>query len=431
MLRKTRTLPFYLIVFLLPAGCDAYYGKSGEDGDARDTVSDRAETVDAPEGVDGIDVSMDEDAPSDMDDPDLPDDAPVDTPLEDPPVEDASDTIEEEEIALPLVYPGAVWDTASPADMGLDASGLNSYRDFVGGRGCVVRGGVMVTTWGDQARRGDIASACKPFYTHFLFEAIEDGLLPSETAKVADHEPRLNDLNAGLGHKDRNIEWRHLANQISCYGVVEQPGAAYDYSDYNMALFFDTLFVNVYGSSWDSVDGEVFHPTLTDVIRCEDNPTLMAFGTGDRPGRVGISVRDFARFGLLYLRMGRWKDTQLLSAEHVLQITTSSLSNSIPRTSGSDAEMISGQRSIGGGNNQTDHMGSYSFAWWTNGVDRGGQRHWPDAPDDTYGAFGHGGPRVMVVIPSLDIVTSWNDASVDSREDENEALKRLVESVTD
>ena len=419
MLRKTGTLPPYLhlAIFLLLAGCDAYYGKSAEDGDARDAVADRSETVDAPEGADGMDIGMDEDAPGD---------APADTP-----VEDASDTIGEEEIVEPQVYPGATWDTASPVDMGLDESKLNSYRDFVGGRGCVVRGGVMVFTWGDQARRADIASACKPFYTHFLFEAIEDGLLPGETAKVADHEPRLNDLNAGIGHKDRNIAWWHMANQVSCYGVVEQPGAAFDYSDYNMALFFDTLFVNVYGSSWDSVDGAVFHATLTDVIQCEDNPTLMAFGTGDRPGRVGISVRDFARFGLLYLRMGMWEDTRLLSAEHVLQITASSLSNSIPRTSGSGAEMISGQRSIGGGNNQTDHMGSYSFAWWTNGVDRGGQRHWPDAPEDTYGAFGHGGPRVMVVIPSLDIVTSWNDASVDSREDENEALRRLVDSVTD
>jgi hypothetical protein len=66
--------------------------------------------------------------------------------------------------------------------------------------------------------------------------------------------------------------------------------------------------------------------------------------------------------------------------------------------------------------------------WWVNGVDREGRRHWPDAPLDTYGAFGHGGPRVMVVIPSLDLVMAWNDADIHSREAENQALKLLREA---
>ena len=47
-----------------------------------------------------------------------------------------------------------------------------------------------------------------------------------------------------------------------------------------------------------------------------------------------------------------------------------------------------------------------------------------------YGCFGHGGPRVMIVIPSLDLVMSWNDAKVKSREAENAAFQRLVRSVT-
>jgi hypothetical protein len=90
--------------------------------------------------------------------------------------------------------------------------------------------------------------------------------------------------------------------------------------------------------------------------------------------------------------------------------------------------MIAGQRSIGGGNNQCDHLGSYSFTWWTNGVDRDGKRHWPDAPLNAYGAFGHGGIRAMVVLPGLGIVTSWNDSRIKSREAEDEALRLLVEA---
>ncbi|MBN1344172.1 MAG: hypothetical protein JXQ73_15915, partial [Phycisphaerae bacterium] len=245
------------------------------------------------------------------------------------------------------------------------------------------------------------------------------------------HEPRLTDLNAGLGYKDRGIEWRHLANQISCYGVVEAPSAAYDYSDYNMALLFDTLFLKVYGSTWDRVDRDVLHPKLTDLLQCQDNPTFMAFGTRDRPGRLGISVRDFARFGLLYLRKGNWRGKQLISAEHAAMAVTSPLTNAIPRTTGQPAQMIQGQRSIGGKNNQTDHKGSYSFAWWVNGVNREGKRMWPDAPLDTYGAFGHGGMRAMIVLPSLDLILCWNDSRIDGSEAENKALQILVGAVSD
>jgi hypothetical protein len=99
--------------------------------------------------------------------------------------------------------------------------------------------------------------------------------------------------------------------------------------------------------------------------------------------------------------------------------------------------MIPGQRTMGSRtlpDNQTDHFGSYSWLWWTNGVDRSGQRMWPDAPEDTFGAFGHGGPRALWVIPSLDLVVSYNDARLDGwtsgvKNPTNQAMKLLVEAV--
>lgn len=326
------------------------------------------------------------------------------------------------------VYPGREWASKAPAEVGLDASKLKAAAEVAGGRGCVVRHGYLVYSWGDIRRRGDVASACKPWYTHFLIVAVEKGKVAGFDEKILRWEPRLKPLNPGLDHKDRQITWTHLANQTSCYGVREKPGTAYDYNDYNMALFFDTLFLKVYGSSWKSVDEDVLHPLLTDVLECEDEPTFMAFGSGNRPGRVGVSVRDFARFGLLYLRDGVWKGKRLLRSENVRRVISSPRPNSIPRTEGEDAEMIPSQRSIGGGKNQTDHMGSYSYAWWTNGVDRKGKRHWPDVPEEAYGAFGHGGLRAMVVLPEQDVIVSWNDTRVNSRELENRVLGLVVEA---
>ncbi len=336
--------------------------------------------------------------------------------------------------AVEPVYPGRAWLRRTPAEVGLNAAKLDAFRKRVGGRGCVVRYGSMAYTWGDQSRRADVASACKPWFSHFLFKAIEEGKIASLDDKVLLLEPRLKPLNKRLAYKDRLITWRHLANQTSCYGIAEKPGTAFCYNDWQMALFWDLLFLKVYGATYDTVDEKVVHPLLTDILQCEDRPTFMAFGTRNRAGRVAVSVRDFCRFGLLYLRKGNWRGKQILSEKHATMAVASSLPNSIPRAKGKAAEMIPGQRTLGSRripDNQCDHVGSYSWLWWTNGVDREGKRHWPNVPTDAFGAFGHGGPRAMVVIPSLHLIMSWNDARIRGRKAENEALGLLVRSVVE
>ncbi len=38
----------------------------------------------------------------------------------------------------------------------------------------------------------------------------------------------------GAGFKDRDITWRHMANQVSCYEIGAKPGTAFDYNDWQM-----------------------------------------------------------------------------------------------------------------------------------------------------------------------------------------------------
>ncbi|MHC4682514.1 MAG: serine hydrolase domain-containing protein [Planctomycetota bacterium] len=274
------------------------------------------------------------------------------------------------------VYPGKEWATREPAQVGLDVGTLRELAEYAGGSGCVVRHGYMVYAWGDATRRRDVASAAKPVYSHFLFKALEEGKISSLDEHANKWESRLNEINKDLGYKDRGITWRHFANQISCYGLAEPPGTAYAYNDWQMALFWDTLFEKVYGAGYETVDAEVLHPMLTDLLQCQDNPTFMAFGVRDRPGRLGISPRDFARFGLLYLRKGKWKDEQLINPEHATMAVTSPLPNSIPRAGDQAAEMIPQQRSIGSKNipdNQCDHAGRYVWLLRTRRAARNGR----------------------------------------------------------
>jgi hypothetical protein len=293
----------------------------------------------------------------------------------------------------------------------------------------------MVYTWGDYTTSVDYASAVKPWYTHFLLEAIEDGKISSVNDKVNIFEPRLNTLNANLGYKDRNITWKDFANQTSCYGVSENPGTAFNYNDYQIALYADTLFTKVYGVSWERVNSDILNPKLSNILQFEDGTMFNYPGTAStKMGRIMVSPRDFARFGILYLHDGNWNGIQVIPASFAKMVTTNPLSASLPGSAKISAKMIPGQRTIGSdvavghGDGHEPELG-YSYTWWVNGLDKNGNRHWPGVPPDAYGAFGHDGEDVMLVIPSLDMVVSWTGAKIPVSASEATAIKMLVDSV--
>ena len=339
-------------------------------------------------------------------------------------------------LAAPLcaqVFPGRSWEVRSPDAAGLSKEKLQALSELVGGRGCVVRHGWMVFTWGDQQKSSDVASAFKPLLTTLLFLAIQDGKLSSVDDKVSDVEPRLGTLNGG---KDAAITWRHLASQMSGYGLAEAPGQAYSYNDYALALYYDTLTQKVFGTNGTAL----LKTRLAEPLEFEDRATFDAFGPNDRPGRLALSVRDFARFGLLVLRQGHWGGKQLVREEFIRMAISSPISPATPLTRDEKADMLPGQRTIGGTRNITPvGPGYYSFNWWLNRTNRLGQRLFHDAPPDAFVASGHGGMRVLMIIPSLDLIVCWNDSKIEDHDKSpgnpgtksNQAARLIRESITD
>jgi CubicO group peptidase (beta-lactamase class C family) len=325
------------------------------------------------------------------------------------------------------VFPGTHWETREPKQVGLSQEKLAALKELVGGRGCVVRHGYMAYSWGDQTKSYDVASAMKPVISTLLFIAIQEGRLDGVDAKVSEVEPRLQSLNNG---KDAAITWRHLASQTSCYGLVEKPGEAWSYNDFALALYYDTLTEKVFKQPGI----EVFRTRIAGPLQFEDGFSF------DKPraGRLAVSVRDFARFGLLCLHQGRWRDKQLVEARAFVVMTNSPVAAALPRTGGKEAEMLPGQRSIGGSKNITPAgPGFYSFNWWLNRTNKNGQRLFATAPPDTYVAAGHGGKRMLWIIPSLDLIVSWNDSPIEDHDESpgnpdtrcNQAARLITESV--
>jgi CubicO group peptidase (beta-lactamase class C family) len=307
--------------------------------------------------------------------------------------------------------PGKSWETRDPASLGLDPEKLAKLSNLVGGRGCVVRHGYLAYSWGNISTSKDVASASKAVISTLLLLALQDRLIKSVDAPVAIHEPRLRTLNNG---KDAGITWRHLASQTSGYGLIENPGDAWAYNDYALALYFDTLINSVFRQSADSL----LQQRLGSPLQWEDAYTFRPFHREDRDGRLAISVRDFARFGLLIMRKGNWNGNQLVNPALLKRALHSPVPATMPRTSGQEADMLPGQRTIGGGKNQgATGPGLYSFNWWVNGVDIRGNRLFRFAPPDTVVAAGHGGIRDLWIIPSKDLIVSWNDTRVEDHDE--------------
>lgn len=331
------------------------------------------------------------------------------------------------------VFPGAQWETRTPENVGLSEKKVDALKELVGGRGCVVRHGYMVYSWGDQSKSSDVASAFKPVLSTLLLMAVQDERLNSVDELVADFEPRLKTINKG---KDADITWRHLASQTSGYGLVEPPGMAYSYNDFALALYYDTLTHKVFKTNGT----EILRTRLAEPLQFEDDFTFDAFRRPDRDGRLALSVRDFARIGLLYLRGGKWRDQQLLQPEFIRMAIGSPIPTDTPLTSGREAEMLPGQRTVGGTRNITPvGPGYYSFNWWLNRTNKAGQRLYVDAPSDTHVASGHGGMRALWVFPNLDLIVCWNDSPIDDHDQSpgnpdskcNQAARLMVTAVMD
>ncbi len=107
------------------------------------------------------------------------------------------------------------------------------------------------------------------------------------------------------------------------------------------------------------------------------------------------TMRDYARFGLLYLNNGKWNGEQLLPEGWVNYTTTSA----------------------------NGSKGRYGAFFWLNGTN-----DLPDAPADTYLCRGHDG-QFIVIIPSKELVIVRTGYSKRGEFDLNRMLKGVLASI--
>ena len=298
-------------------------------------------------------------------------------------------------------FPQDVWHEQTPEQLGLDAAKLDELANRLGGRGCVIKGGYVVKSWGDQTQVADWLSSAKPVLSTMLFFAVEEGLVKSVDQPIRDFGWELKD-------KDRDISFRHLGSMSSGYARPESAGEAWAYNDYAIQLYQKTLFDRVFK---EDAKLAAEKPSRLGALRFQDG---LKFSS---KRRLSASVRDFARIVWFWRNKGHWDGRQVLPEKYFDEYMRPQAPKNLPATHEAETDDYLKIETYGGG---SDHFtkcgpGVYGFNWWFNATGRQHQENltWPDAPVDTVMSVGARGNNAAF-IPSLDVALicaagDWND----------------------
>jgi len=276
--------------------------------------------------------------------------------------------------------------------------------------GIILKNGYIVAQWGDVKRVDMTFSVAKSYLSTVAGLALDDHVVKNIDDRVIDYvwDGKFD------GPHNSKITWRHLLTQSSDWsgclfdvcdwadrpprqGMIDdwknrkllEPGSVFEYNDVRVNLLAYSLLQVIrkplpvvlrerimdpigasstwrwhgYDNSFVNVDGQMIESVS---------------GGGHFGGGIFINTLDQARFGLLFLRKGKWKNKQLISEQWVNAVNQPSAANK-----------------------------SYGLMWWTNEEGRLGS-----VSKKIYSADGFGGNFIVVDNEhDLVIVVRWLESN--------------------
>ncbi len=277
-----------------------------------------------------------------------------------------------------------------------------------GSAGMILKNGYIIAKWGDIDRVGMTFSVTKSFLSTVAGLAEDKGLIANIHDKVDNY------IWDGTfdGEHNSKITWEHLLQQNSDWSgelwggkdwsdrppkeggldnwkfrKLNEPGAVMEYNDVRVNVLAYSLT-----HVWRKPMPLVLKENLMDKIGASttwrwfgyDNAWTEVDGlkmksiTGGGHSGAGlfINTQDMARFGLLFLNKGKWKNEQLISQTWIKKAIEPSKPNV-----------------------------NYGYMWWLN---KKGDRHWQGLSEQIYYAAGFGGNFIVIDKENnLVVVTRW------------------------
>ena len=281
-----------------------------------------------------------------------------------------------------------------------------------GPAGLILKDGYVVAKWGDTKRVDMTFSVTKSFLSTVTGLGIDKGLITNETDFAKDY------IWDGTfdGRHNSKITWQHLLQQNSDWSgelwggkdwadrppregdlddwknrALKEPGTHMEYNDVRVnVLAYSALHV------WRKPLPQVLKEEVMDKIGASTTWRWFGYenawttidglkmksvtGGGHSGAGLFISAEDMARFGVLFLNNGKWKNEQLISEDWIQRAITPSQPNV-----------------------------NYGYMWWLN---KKGPRHWKNVSEDIYYAAGFGGNFIVVDrTHNVVVVTRWLEPS--------------------
>ncbi|MBT8315829.1 MAG: beta-lactamase family protein [Maribacter sp.] len=281
-----------------------------------------------------------------------------------------------------------------------------------GPAGMVLKKGYLIAKWGDTKRVDMTFSVTKSFLSTVAGLAKDEGLIANMDDKVGQY---IWDGTFGGEHNGK-ITWEHLLQQNSAWsgelwggkdwadrppkegGIDDwkfekpkEPGAVMEYNDVRVNVLAYALT-----HVWRNPLPKVLKENLMDRIGAsttwrwhgyrnawtEIDGLQMKSVTGGGHSGAGlfINTEDMARFGLLFMNNGKWKNEQIISEAWIQKAVEPSEPNV-----------------------------NYGYMWWLN---KKGNRHWENLSENIYYAAGFGGNFIVIdKEQELVVVTRWLEPS--------------------
>jgi CubicO group peptidase (beta-lactamase class C family) len=300
-----------------------------------------------------------------------------------------------------VVYPGTAWPAAHSAEaLGWSGAQLRALKPAIDSAGSaafmIVTRGSVVVAWGDTARTYRTHSMRKSFMSALIGMAAAEGKIDTSATLAT----------LGIGEKGvtltpvelqaRVIDFVRARSGIYLPAAAENdamrslrpkrgihpPGTHWYYNNWGFNVL-GTIFRRQTGEDiYEAIDRRIARPLGMQDYRVSEGGYGLEEEYSMHPSYTfRISARDLARFGMLYLYRGRWRQQQLIPASWI------------------DASVRSYSPSGDQGSNAT-HSG-YGFLWW---IQRNAAAY-PEfrIPDGSFTASGLGG-QLLTVIPQLETV---------------------------
>lgn len=277
-----------------------------------------------------------------------------------------------------------------------------------GPAGMILKNGYVIAKWGNTKRIDMTFSVTKSFLSTMAGLAEDKGLIADTNDKVADY---IWDGTFDGIHNSK-ITWEQLLQQNSAWsgelwggkdwadrppneGTLDdwkfekpkEPGTIMEYNDVRVNVLAYALT-----HVWRKPMPMVLKENIMDKIGAsttwrwhgydhawtEVDGVQMKSVTGGGHSGAGlfINAEDMARFGLLFMNNGKWKEEQLITEAWIQK----AIEPSIPNV-------------------------NYGYMWWLN---KKGNRHWEGLSENIYYAAGFGGNFIIIDKENeLVVITRW------------------------